>query len=75
MLKREDIHEMIRNIVVGFDTADLKDDQDFIEAGIDSLDHSNILLAIEEKTNIAIPDEEVEKCSTINGIISFLNSQ
>ncbi len=75
MLKIENIHEIIKEIVVGFDASELKDDQDFIDAGIDSLDHSNILLAIEEKTNVPIPDDEVENCSTINGIIKFLNSQ
>jgi len=68
---RVKIIEIIDEVVIGIDTADIGDDVDFNECGIDSLDHANILLAIEEHFNIRIPDEDIDKCSSISGIIAY----
>ena len=34
------------------------------QQGVDSLDHANLLLQIEESTTIRIPDEDVERLAT-----------
>lgn len=39
----------------------------------DSLDLVEVIMAIEEEFDIEIPDEEVEKISTVGEAISFIN--
>lgn len=72
MLDSNDIRSIIVEVVKGVDISGMTDDQDFDDAGIDSLDHSMILLSIEEKTSVKIPDEAVEDCRSVQGIIAFL---
>jgi acyl carrier protein len=72
MINSEQIKDIISEVIIGFDIEKLGQDQNFFDAGIDSLDHMSILLAIEEKHDINIPDDAVEKCSSIEGIISYL---
>lgn len=72
MLDGNQIRSIIQGAVKGVDVAGLADEQDFSDAGIDSLDHSMILLAIEEKTSIKIPDEAVDRCASVAGIMAFL---
>lgn len=73
MINSEKIKTIIIEEIKGFDISNLDDNKNFQDAGIDSLDQINILFSIQEKYNIDIPDEAVEKCSSINGIISFVN--
>jgi acyl carrier protein len=75
MITVEDIRSIVRANVTGFDMSQLSDEQPFESAGIDSLDHSMILLAVEEKTGHHIPDEDVPVCSSIAGIVSYLNKK
>jgi acyl carrier protein len=75
MITVEDIRSIVGANITGFDIAQLSDDQPFESAGIDSLDHSMILLAVEEKTGQHIPDEDVPACSSITGIVSYLNKK
>jgi len=37
-----------------------------------SLDMANVLLQIEEKFNIKIPDEDVEQLDSINSIVAYI---
>jgi acyl carrier protein len=74
MLKSDDIRSIIKNVVMGIELSDMKDDQDFADVGIDSLDQLGILLAIEEKYDIKIPDEDVEQCNSVTGIVTYVNS-
>jgi acyl carrier protein len=72
MLDGNQIRAIIEDAVKGVDVTDLGDEQEFSEGGIDSLDHSMILLAVEEKCGVKIPDEAVSRCASIAGIIAFL---
>lgn len=67
-----EIREIIKGAVKGVDVSQLGDEQAFSEAGIDSLDHSMILLAVEEKFKVKIPDEAVDRCDSVAGIIAYL---
>lgn len=62
------IRELVKNVVIN-------NDEDFNrpvrEIGIDSLDMMSILLALEEKYHIGIPDEDMDQLKTINLIISY----
>ena len=74
MLTKKDIRAIIEDVVVEFDVSTIKDDQDFKDVGIDSLDHITILLAIEEQYGFKIPDKDIDQCSSITGILSYLSS-
>ena len=73
MLTDDDIRAAIREVVAGFDAATLRADQTFKDAGIDSLDSINILLAIEEAHDVHIPDEDVKQCDSIGAILAYVN--
>ena len=49
MITADDIRALIQENVMGVDAMAMREDQSFKEAGVDSLDQINILLAIEEK--------------------------
>ena len=74
MISSEEIRSIINDVVIGFDVTGLGDDMNFKESGLDSLDQANILLEIEEKHNVKIPDEALSECSSINGIINYLKN-
>jgi acyl carrier protein len=73
MLGSEDVRSILQEVIKGIDLSALGDDENFYEFGIDSLDHSMVLLAIEEKSNIKIPDEAIESCSSVTGIVAYLS--
>jgi acyl carrier protein len=73
MLNSDQVKEIIAQVIVGYDVSNLFDESDFQESGIDSLDHMNVMLAIEEKHGIQISDDQFEKCNSILGIISCVN--
>ena len=54
------------------DASALRDDQLFRDAGIDSLDHLNVLLAVEEQFGVEIPDEDSKSLNTLNALLAYL---
>ena len=70
-----EIRSIVTQVVIGFNGNNLKNDQTFSDAGIDSLDHMNILLFIEEKIDIKIPDEDVEECNSIDNIKAYIKNR
>ncbi len=75
MLNSDDIRFIIKKVVMGIDLADLSDDQDFADAGIDSLDQLSILLEIEEEHSITIPDEDLGQCNSVSGLVSYITNK
>ena len=57
MITADDIRVLIQENVMGVDAMALGEDDHFKQAGIDSLDQINVLLAIEEKHGYK-PDDE-----------------
>jgi acyl carrier protein len=47
-------------------------DRSLFDLGLDSLDHSALLLAIEERYGIKIPDADVERLDTVNRIAAYV---
>ena len=72
MLSSKDIKDIINAEIIGFDAFKLEEDQNFTDAGIDSLDHMSILLIIQEKLGIKFPDEVIDQCDSIAGILSSI---
>ena len=71
-VKAVDIRNIIKNAGVSEDLAQLINDGSLKEIGLDSLDMANVLLQIEEKFNIKIPDEDVEQLDSINSIVAYI---
>ena len=71
MLTEQDVRKTIGNAVEDFEADSLKASDDFLEAGLDSLDHATILLGIQEEHGLTIPDEAIEECRSIDGILAY----
>jgi len=49
--------------------------KDLSSQGIDSLDTLSLLLLIQEKYDIKIPDEDIPKLTTLNDIVEYVNKK
>lgn len=71
----ENIKDVIAEADILTDTAEIKKDIPLREQGVDSLDIVNIYLLLEEKFEVKIPDEDLEKVTTIDEIINYINNK
>lgn len=71
MITEQDIRDVIGKTIDDFDAAALSAGDDFFDAGLDSLDHATVLLGIQEDCGLTIPDEAVDQCRSINGILEY----
>ena len=71
----EDIKEVVvEQLSVNAD--EVKDDAKFVEdLGADSLDVVELVMALEEKFDIEIPDDEAEKIQTISDVVAYIESK
>jgi acyl carrier protein len=57
------------------DPAEVKEDSKFIEdLGADSLDVVELVMALEEKFDIEIPDEDADKILTVADAINYIEN-
>lgn len=70
------IDAKVKEIIVeqlGVDASQVTDEASFVDdLGADSLDTVELVMALEEKFDIEIPDEDAEKISTVNDAIEYL---
>ena len=75
MVTSDEIRAIIGDTVIGLDVSTLENDARFSESGIDSLDHANILLAIEELLGVHFPEEEdVDQWGSIGAVLEYCNN-
>ncbi|NQY20457.1 MAG: acyl carrier protein [Campylobacteraceae bacterium] len=68
----EDVKEVVIE-QLDCDAAEVKEDSKFIEdLGADSLDVVELVMALEEKFDIEIPDEDAEGILTVNDAIKYI---
>ena len=54
---------------------EVKEESKFVEdLGADSLDVVELVMALEEKFDIEIPDDEAEKIQTVKDVIDYIES-
>lgn len=70
---REEMLEIIDGAGVSVNVADIKCDLSFKKVGVDSLELMNVFLAIEQKFDIKIDDNDVNYLDSVDSIISYLN--
>lgn len=71
----ENVKEVIAEAEVLGDANEMKNDVPLSEQGIDSLDVVNVYLLLEEKFDVKIPDEDLNKVETIDAIIEYINNK
>ena len=71
----EDIRAIVEKTESMADMETLKNDIPLIEQDIDSLDMANILLLLEEKYNVKIPDKDLSQIQSIDTIIDYLSTK
>ena len=55
---------------------EVKEDSKFVEdLGADSLDVVKLVMALEEKFDIEIPDDEAEKIRTVKDVVNYIESK
>lgn len=70
----EEIRSIIEEADTMADMATLDNDIALPEQDVDSLDMANILLLLEEKYNVKIPDEDMPQVQSVNGIVQYLST-
>ena len=72
----ESIEETVKKIIVdqlGVKPEDVKEDSSFVDdLGADSLDTVELVMALEEKFDTEIPDEDAEKITTVKSAIEYI---
>lgn len=78
-MRTEEIFMDVKEIIVeqlGVSEESVSLDSTFLDdLGADSLDIVELIMALEEKFNIEIPDEEVEKAITVKDVVDYIAEQ
>lgn len=72
-IEAKDILEILKEVGVLVDINTLEINKPLKDQGIDSLDMTNLFLNLQEKYNIEIPMEDVEKLTSIESIMQYIN--
>ena len=74
----KEIEETVKQIIVdqlGVKKEDVKEESSFVDdLGADSLDTVELVMALEEKFDTEIPDEDAEKITTVKSAIEYIKS-
>ncbi|EAJ5674023.1 acyl carrier protein [Campylobacter lari] len=70
----KDILEILKEVGVLIDVNTLEINKPLKDQRVDSLDMANLFLNLQEKYNIEIPMEDVEKLISIENIIFYLKN-
>lgn len=70
----DDVKEVIVQ-QLNVDAAQVKPEAEFVkDLGADSLDVVELVMALEEKFDIEIPDEQAEKISTVGDVVAYIEA-
>ena len=75
IISEDKILELIQSSCLTIDSKKLKADDSLIKAGFDSMDKASLILEIEEKYNLSIPDIDFDKLDSINAIVLYLKDR
>jgi len=69
----EEVRSIIEEAETMADMETLSNDVALTQQEVDSLDMANILLLIEEKYDVKIPDEDMNQLQSVDGIVAYLS--
>ncbi len=70
-LTEADVRDAIAKTVLNVDAQALDANASFFDSGVDSLDHASILLELQEKFGLNVPDSDLAQCQSIAGILAY----
>jgi acyl carrier protein len=70
-----ELRELIARVDTVADLKKLTDSTRFRDAGADSLDFYNLIVAVEEEFGIAIPDSDLGEVNTLEKLAQYLNER
>jgi acyl carrier protein len=77
-MEHDEIMDKVKSVIVeqlNVEEDDVTEDAAFVDdLGADSLDIVELVMALEDKFGISIPDEQAEKIKTVGDAISFIES-
>ena len=77
-MEREEIIEKVKAVIVeqlNVEEDDVTEDASFVDdLGADSLDIVELVMALEDKFGISIPDEEAENIKTVGNAVEFISA-
>jgi acyl carrier protein len=77
-MEREEIIEKVKAVIVeqlNVEEDDVTEDASFVDdLGADSLDIVELVMALEDKFGISIPDEEAESIKTVGNAVEFISA-
>lgn len=78
-MEREELFKKVREVVadkLSISEEQVTENASFVEdLGADSLDTVELVMALEEKFGLDIPDEEAEKLSTVGKAVDYIMSR
>ncbi len=78
MVTREEIFRRVQDIII--DRLNVKKDKITLDAtflddlGADSLELTELVLAVEEEFSLKIPDEQIEQLTSVGKVVAFVES-
>ena len=76
MLSKDDIASKVKEITseqLGVDESQITPEAKFVDdLGADSLDTVELVMALEEEFDLEISDEEAEKLTSVNRVVSYI---
>ena len=73
-MTKDELGNLLNEATSISDIDSLAPDQPLMDQGIDSLDFAALLLLVEERYGVVVPDSRVDECSTISGLLAFANT-
>lgn len=64
----------IMSDMLGFEAEQIKPEDTFKELGIDSLDHAELVIDLEENFLIEITDQQAEQMTTVGNCVSMIDT-
>lgn len=78
-MSREEIFEQVKDVIVeqlGTEREKIEESSTFIEdLAADSLDVVELIMNLEEKFEIEIPDSDAEKITTVKDVIDYIKER
>lgn len=75
-MTRDDVLRVLTRVVseqLGLPEADVSVEKSFVrDLGADSLDLTELVMAIEDEFDIEVPDEQAERCTTVGEALDYL---
>jgi acyl carrier protein len=65
------VRTLLEEIIADDVLARLVDGESFRDQGVDSLDVVTLLLALEERFELVVPDADVPLCSSVDAIVAY----